>query len=100
LAIFVEEAPGRREAFEKAAGARDIEALQKLGHALKGSSLSLCAEPLGACAGALESACLSAKRSGNAEAAAFTAIAAGIEDLGSVLTATAEAAEAILASDA
>jgi HPt (histidine-containing phosphotransfer) domain-containing protein len=96
LAIFVDEWPGRLEAFKSAAADRDVEALQKLGHALKGSSLSLCAEPLGISAGALEASCIAAKRSGLASPAAFSSIQAPLENLNVLLERTAEAAKAIL----
>ena len=96
MAIFVDELPGRLEAFKRAAADRDVEALQKLGHALKGSSLSLCAEPLGLSAGALEASCIAAKRSGFASPAAFSSIQAPLENLNVLLERTAEAANAIL----
>jgi signal transduction histidine kinase/CheY-like chemotaxis protein/HPt (histidine-containing phosphotransfer) domain-containing protein len=98
LGIFVEEARGRREAFDRAAGARDVGALQKLSHALKGSSLSLCARPLGASAGALEAACIAARRGGSIEPelAAFPPLEALLGELEALLDATAAAAEAIL----
>jgi signal transduction histidine kinase/CheY-like chemotaxis protein len=100
LGIFVEEAPGRREAFEKAAVSRDIEALQKLSHALRGSSLSLCAEPLGTSAGALEGACIAARRKGSSSTAVFPGLDTRLDGLCALLGATAAAAAAILEGQA
>jgi signal transduction histidine kinase/DNA-binding NarL/FixJ family response regulator len=97
LGLFVEETPGRLEAFGKAARARDVEALQKLSHGLKGSSLSLCAKPLAAAAGVLEAACLAARRAGAVEPAAFLSLEARSDGLGALLAATAAAAESVLA---
>jgi HPt (histidine-containing phosphotransfer) domain-containing protein len=44
--VFMEEAPGRREKFEKALAAMDFEALTMLAHSLKGASGTLQADLL------------------------------------------------------
>jgi signal transduction histidine kinase/CheY-like chemotaxis protein/HPt (histidine-containing phosphotransfer) domain-containing protein len=54
LRIFDSEAEGRDAAIAEASAARDLRALKKLCHALKGSCLSLCAYPLAESCGALE----------------------------------------------
>lgn len=46
FAIFVEEAPERREKFETALAGRDIQSMILLSHSLKGASSTLHAEPL------------------------------------------------------
>jgi signal transduction histidine kinase/DNA-binding NarL/FixJ family response regulator/HPt (histidine-containing phosphotransfer) domain-containing protein len=95
LGIFVEEAPGRRAAFAEAAAGRNFEALQKLSHGLKGSSLSLCADPLGTSAGALEAACIAIRQALPAPAA-LPSLEARLGNLGTLLEATVAAAAAIL----
>lgn len=100
LGIFIEEAPGRRKAFDTAAAARDIDALQRQSHAIKGSSLSLCARPLGASAGALEAACIAAKRSGFAAEDLFISLSPIFDELYGLLESTAKAASSILGPDA
>jgi HPt (histidine-containing phosphotransfer) domain-containing protein len=77
LGIFVEEAPGRLASFEAAKEERNLEALQKQSHALKGSALSLCANPVGAAAGALEAACIAARQSGIVTESIFLALDEG-----------------------
>jgi len=96
LSIFVEEAPGRKVAFEKAIADQDIESIRKQAHALKGSSLTLCARPVGAAAGALESACIEAKRSGLSPSAAFPGIEARNRELFILIDDTAEVIKAIV----
>ncbi len=98
LGIFVEEAQGRRDAYAVAVRSRDLGALQRLGHALKGSSLSLCAEPLGAAAAAIEAACVTAKRSGFGLDAPMDPIERDVERLLALLDDTAGTAKAILDS--
>jgi signal transduction histidine kinase/DNA-binding response OmpR family regulator len=94
LSIFAAEAPARRKAYREAISAGDLEAIQRLCHGLKGSSLSLCALPLGAAAGALEVACIAARKGGSSPEA-IGEIAKGAEALGSLLSDTAAAARAI-----
>jgi signal transduction histidine kinase/CheY-like chemotaxis protein len=96
LGIFVDEAQGRREAYAEALAARNLDSLQRQGHALKGSSLSLCADPLGVAAGAVEAACIDAKRLGVGSESAIEAIGVLVADVLSLLVATVAAAEAIL----
>jgi signal transduction histidine kinase/HPt (histidine-containing phosphotransfer) domain-containing protein/ActR/RegA family two-component response regulator len=96
LGIFVGEAAGRQEAFMKAADAHDIQALHKQSHALKGSSLSLCAAPLAVASGALEAACINAEQVGGAGFAAFSSVEAYIKGLVILLGDTVIAAKAIL----
>jgi signal transduction histidine kinase/CheY-like chemotaxis protein/HPt (histidine-containing phosphotransfer) domain-containing protein len=96
LRIFVDEAPSRKEAFEKASRARDLEALQKQGHSLKGSALSLCANPVGVAAGAIEAACISSRKPGFDIDLVFPPIAAKLEELEGLIDATTEAAKAIV----
>jgi CheY-like chemotaxis protein len=93
LGIFVEEAPGRRAAFEKAAASGDIGTLQKLGHGLKGSSLSLCAGPLGASAGALEAFCLRSRQNDGSDTVAISALEAILEEIYGLLEGTADIAQ-------
>jgi Signal transduction histidine kinase len=96
LAIFVSEAPGRRANFDAASEARDLEALQKQGHALKGSSLSLCANPLGTAAGALEAACIAARRSGFAMEEAYAQVTKPLGEVEAFLESTVVAVQAVL----
>jgi CheY-like chemotaxis protein/HPt (histidine-containing phosphotransfer) domain-containing protein len=96
LGIFVDEAPSRRDVFGKATRDRDLEAIQKQGHALKGSALSLCALPVAAAAGAIEAACVSGRKPGIDIDTAFPPIAAKLEELDGLIGSTAAAAKRIL----
>jgi signal transduction histidine kinase/DNA-binding NarL/FixJ family response regulator/HPt (histidine-containing phosphotransfer) domain-containing protein len=99
LGILVDEAPERVVAFETARAAGDLDALQRLGHALKGSALSLCALPLGAAAGFIETSCVSAKKSlgsGPASHELPDAITRGLDELKSLLARTVEEARGML----
>lgn len=97
LSIFVEEAPGRRSSFDAAKDARDFEALQKQGHALKGSALSLCATPVGSAAGALEAACIAARRTGFDLETLFPSIRIALDEVERLLDSTTAEAAAIIA---
>jgi signal transduction histidine kinase/CheY-like chemotaxis protein/HPt (histidine-containing phosphotransfer) domain-containing protein len=96
LGIFIEEAPGRLLNFDKAVKERDLEALQKQSHALKGSSLSLCANPLGAAAGALEAACIAARKAGAAVDALFPDLADRVDALVELIGRTSAAAKELV----
>jgi CheY-like chemotaxis protein len=96
LGIFVEETPGRLASFEAAKGKRDLEALQKQGHALKGSALSLCANPVGAAAGTLEAACIAAKRTGFDLETLFPPILSALDEVERLLEDTAAESAAII----
>jgi signal transduction histidine kinase/DNA-binding NarL/FixJ family response regulator len=100
LGYFVEEAGGRAEALRKAAEARDFDALRRLGHALKGSSLSLCAGPIAVAAEALELACVKASRSGAAPEGEAASIAESAEGLVGLLSETVAAARSVLGREA
>jgi len=65
LGILVDEAPEKRSALREAISGRDVAAAQKLAHRLKGAALTLCAHPLVASAGKLESACIETGRRGS-----------------------------------
>jgi len=97
LGIFVDEAPGRRASFEAAKAERNLEALQKQSHALKGSALSLCANPIGAEAGALEAACIAARQSGFVAEPLFLPIFYTLSEVERLLEDTAAEAAAIIA---
>jgi signal transduction histidine kinase/DNA-binding NarL/FixJ family response regulator len=96
LGIFIEEVPGRSEAFRKAVGERNLEALQKQSHALKGSSLSLCANPLGAAAGTVEASCIAARKPRAAIEILFPGIAERVEALIELIATTSEAAKELV----
>jgi signal transduction histidine kinase/CheY-like chemotaxis protein/HPt (histidine-containing phosphotransfer) domain-containing protein len=101
LGILVEEAPEKREAFHRAMNERDIEAMQKLAHALKGSALTLCALPLAAAAATLETECIAAGQEGllPSDPTAFRKLEALAADLEEVFNKTIVAAAAILGRD-
>jgi signal transduction histidine kinase/CheY-like chemotaxis protein/HPt (histidine-containing phosphotransfer) domain-containing protein len=62
LGILVSEAPEKRAALDASLLGRDLEALRKLAHRVKGAALTLCALPLVAAAAKLESACIESAR--------------------------------------
>lgn len=95
LGYFVEEAAGRRGAFSEALAARDFDLLQRLCHALKGSSLSLRADPIAAAAAAVELDCAKANRGGVDSDALFETVARAMEGLDALLLDTVAAARAI-----
>jgi len=95
LAIFVDESPGRRGAFEAAAAAGDAAALMRAAHGLKGCALSLCAAPLAGLAGRVEAASAAARR-----VASFPPeLAESASSLLGLLERSAAAAQAILDRD-
>jgi signal transduction histidine kinase/CheY-like chemotaxis protein len=98
LGILVDESPVKLSALREAARERSVEALQKLAHALKGASLTLCALPLVAFAGKLESACIEAARSGaiRSDPSSFESIESMTVDLEGCYDRTVAAAAAIL----
>jgi signal transduction histidine kinase/DNA-binding NarL/FixJ family response regulator len=99
LLIFIGEAAGRRDDFIAAREAADLDRLQRLAHALKGSALTLCADPLGASAAALEAACMAWRRAGSKAPEFAAAAAAEVEGLLALLAGTADAARRILETD-
>ena len=98
LGILVDESPAKLAALREAARDRSVEALQKLAHVLKGTSLTLCALPLVAFAGKLESACIEAARSGavGSDPSFFRSIESMAGDLEGCYDRTVAAAAAIL----
>ncbi len=99
LGYFIEEAEDRRAAIERAVAERDLESLQRLCHALKGSSLTLRADPLGGAAAAVELACLRARRGGHEPESVFGPGGADLEGLLALLYDTVGAAKAILEAE-
>lgn len=75
--VFVEEAPGRREKFEKALAEDDFEAMILLAHSLKGASGTIKAEPLRQACYVLEQA---ARAGDAAKTAEFTPIVLDLLD--------------------
>jgi Signal transduction histidine kinase len=96
LGIFIEEAPDRTWVFETALAAGDLEMLHRAAHALKGSALSLCAQPLSAAASSLEAAAVAAKKEGKPVVQGAGALADDIQALIELLKKSVEAAKAIL----
>ena len=91
LGYFIDEADERRGAIAKALAERDPDSLQRLCHGLKGSALTLRADPIAAAAAAAELACMKADRGGP-----FAGVAAAAEGLDGLLSDTVAAARAIL----
>jgi HPt (histidine-containing phosphotransfer) domain-containing protein len=96
LGYFIEEADGRRDAIAKAMAERDPDSLQRLCHGLKGSALTLRADPIAAAAATVELACMKAGRGGPGLDGPFAQVAAAAEGLDGLLSDTVAAARAIL----
>jgi signal transduction histidine kinase/CheY-like chemotaxis protein/HPt (histidine-containing phosphotransfer) domain-containing protein len=101
LGILVDEGPEKLSALHGALREGNVGALRKLAHALKGSALTLCALPLVASAGKLESACVEAAQLGEdrSDSSSFQPIESMAHDLEDCYDRTIAEAASILSRD-